>query len=436
MLTAGVSQVDITPPLGVKLRGYFEERTATTVHDPLYARCFALERDGVAVVMMVCDLIALDRKYMDEAKARIQETTGLLPEQVMIACTHTHTGPETGDDPYTEWLVDRLADGVRIAWQAREPVEVGWGHATEGRVVFNRRYRMKDGTVQTNPGLRNPEVVEPVGPVDPEVGALALRRPSGSTVGLLANYTLHYVGIPDDWHAISADYFGFFSTLIQRLRGETFVAALSNGACGDINNWDVLHGTAPPNDHYQHTERVAGLVAAAALWAWNEAEFESDLPLGHAMAEVVLSPRPAPTADDVTRATEIEQRVETGQSVLMGERSFAMRVRHLTEEPPQERRTWVQALRIGDLALVGIPGELFCALGLAIKERSPFAQTMVLELANDCAGYIPTRRAFEEGAYEPESSPYAPGFGEQIVEAAVELLAGLHAGNTGPGREH
>ena len=427
MLTAGVAQVDITPPLGVKLRGYFEERTATTVHDPLYARCFTLERGGVAVAVVVCDLIALDRQYMDESKARIRETTGLQPEQVLIACTHTHTGPETGDDPYTEWLVGRLADGVRVAWQSREPVEVGWGRATEGRVVFNRRYRMRDGTVQTNPGISNPEVVEAAGPVDPEVEALVLRRPGGPPVGLLANYALHYVGIPDDWQAISADYFGVFSAMIQRLRGETFVAALSNGASGDINNLDVLGGNVYRNDRYQHTERVAGLVAAAALWAWNGAEFQPDVPLGYAMTEVVLGARPAPTEEDVARAAEIEQRVAAGQPVLMGERSFAMRVRRLTSEPPRERATWVQALRVGDLALVGVPGEFFCELGLAIKQRSPFPQTMVLELANDCVGYIPTRRAFEEGAYEPESSPYAPGFGEQIVEAAVDLLSRLHA---------
>ena len=93
---------------------------------------------------------------------------------------------------------------------------------------------------------------------------------------------------------------------------------------------------------------------------------------------------------------------------------------------PQEVPTWVQALRVGDLALVGVPGEFFVELGLAIKQGSPFGQTMVLELANDCVGYIPTRRAFEEGAYEPESSPYVPGFGEAIVDSALDLLNRLH----------
>lgn len=422
MLKAGVSCLDVTPPLGTRMRGYFEERTASTVHDPLHVRSFAVESGGGAVAVAVCDVIGVDRKYLDRAKARISETTGLAPEQVLISCTHTHTGPETGDDVYTEWLWGRIADGVRIAWQAREEAQAGWARTVEERLVFNRRYRMADGTVQTNPGLHNPDVVEPAGPTDPEVGVLVLRRPDGRPLGLLGNYALHYVGIPDDFTAISADYFGFFSSLIQRLRGESFVAALSNGASGDINNWNVMGRVATRNDHYQHCERAGAMVAANAFWAWNEAEFTDDAPVAGALAEVTLTPRPPATEADLARAREIEDRLEAGQKVLMGERSFQRRVRRFAENPPEARATVVQALRIGDLALVGAPGEFFVELGLEIKRRSPFAQTMVLELANDSVGYIPTRRAFEEGAYEPESSPYEPGFGETIVETAVGLL--------------
>lgn len=425
MLKAGVSCLDITPPLGTRMRGYFEERTASTVHDPLHVRSFAVAGDSGAVAIAICDVIGIARKYLDQAKALITETTGLLPEQVIIACTHTHTGPETGDDAYTEWLWRRIADGVRVAWQAREPAQVGWARTTEQRLVFNRRYRMSDGTVQTNPGRNNPEVVEPAGPTDPEVSVLVLRRPGGQTLGALGNYALHYVGIPDDFTALSADYFGFFSTLIQRLRGESFVAALSNGASGDINNVDVMgHGTTR-NDRYQHCERAAALVAANALWAWNEAEFADEAPVAGALDQVALAPRPPATAEDVAKAKETEDRLAAGERVLMGERSFLRRVRRFEAEPPAAHDTVVQVLRLGDLALVGVPGELFVKLGLEIKRRSPFAQTMVVELANDSIGYIPTLRAFEEGAYEPNSTPYLPGFGEAIVETAVRLLEGL-----------
>ncbi len=428
MLKAGAAQVDITPPLGVGMRGYFEERTATTVHDPLHVRTLALEADAGAAAIAVCDLIGLQRRYVDQAKERITATTGLRPDQVLVACTHTHTGPHTGDDEYTRFVIGRIADGVRLAWDRREPAQVGWGRGRENRVVFNRRYRMRDGTVQTNPGLGNPEVLEPAGPVDPEVGVLALRRPDGSPIGLLANYALHYVGIPDDRQAISADYYGFFAAAIQRLVGAPFVAALANGASGDINNLDVLGNSRPRNERYQHVERVAAVVAAAALWGLNEARFVDEVTIGSALAELTLPPRPAPTPEDVARAAAIEARIAAGQPVRMGERAFARRVRRTATDRPGPRATVVQALRIGALGVASAPGELFVELGLAIKQRSPFAQTLVLALGNDSVGYIPTARAFAEGAYEPESSPYEPGFGERIVDTAVGLLAGLHRG--------
>jgi neutral ceramidase len=429
MIRAGAACLDITPPLGAALRGYFHERRAARVHDPLYVRSFALERDGFGIAVAVCDLIGVGRAYLDRAKARLAETIGLQPEQVLICCTHTHTGPDTGDDPYTEFLVGRIADAVALAWRRLEPAEVGWGRAAEERIAFNRRYRMKDGSVLTNPGIGNPEVVGPVGPIDPEVGVLCLRRPGGETIGLLANYSLHYVGIPEDADSISADYFGVFSQMIQRLRGATFVAALSNGACADINNIDVLGGARPKNDRYQHTERVAALVAADAFWAWNDVAFHADVPLGATMTEVLLPRRALPSDDDQARAREIEAKVAAGRSVTMGERAFAGRTLRRINDSPEAVPTWVQAVRIGDLAFVTAPGELFVELGLEIKRRSPFAQTTVLELANDSVGYLPTRRAYEEGAYEPEASLFAPGCGEQLAEAALELLERLKAGN-------
>ncbi|HEV2122034.1 MAG TPA: hypothetical protein VGW38_04565, partial [Chloroflexota bacterium] len=153
VLTAGAACLDITPPLESSLRGFFNPRIATAVHDPLHVRAFALEREGEGVAVAVCDLIGVKRDVLDRAKRRIAEATPLSPERVLISCTHTHTGPETGDDAYTESLAVKIADAVRLAWERREPAEVGWGCGSEHRVAFNRRYRMRDGTVRTNPGL-------------------------------------------------------------------------------------------------------------------------------------------------------------------------------------------------------------------------------------------------------------------------------------------
>ncbi len=422
MIKAGAAVLDITPPLGTLIPGLFHERRAEVINDPLYVRSFVLEGDTTGLAVVVCDLIGVKRAYLDRAKEKISDAIGLSPSQVLICCTHTHTGALTREDAYTEFVVERISDVVRLGWENRQVAEVGWGRGSEDRVVFNRRFRMKDGSVRTNPGTGNPEVAEPLGPVDPEVGALCLRQPDGDTIGLLGNYTLHYVGGGDHQRAVSADYFGMFAQLIQRMRGESFVAALSNGACGDINNNDVMGGTRSKNDRYQHTERVAALVAAQALWAWNEMTFVDDVPLGAGMEEITLERLAPPSDEEMARIRELKHK----EKPTMAERMLIRRSSQQPDGASEQTSSWVQAMRIGDLALVGVPCEFFVELGLAIKERSPFGQTMVLELANDSVGYIPTAKAFEEGGYEAKSCRFQPGVGEQIVDTAVALLSDLY----------
>ena len=420
-LTAGAACVDITPPLGTMIPGLFHDRFAEKIRDPLQARGFVVEAGGEGVAIVVCDLIGVKRPYLDRVKERIAETTGLAPERVVISCTHTHTGAATGEDGYTEFLIERIADVIRLAWEKREHALIGSGRAEEDRVVFNRRFHMRDGSVRTNPGTGNPDVVKPAGPVDPAIDVFCLHDTDQKPLGVLANYALHYVGVPDSERTVSADYFGAFSTLLQRLRGERFVAALSNGACGDINNHDVIGGVRPNNDRFQHSERVAGMVAAGALWAWNEIALASDAAIGAAMQEVVLERKDAPSEADLQRVKEIEGK----EKATMAERAFVRRITRRMEDVPDQVSTWVQALRVGDLGIAAVPGELMVELGLDIKARSPFEQTMVIELANDSVGYLPTRKSYDEGGYEPEASLFQPGCGEQIADTAVGLLAKL-----------
>ncbi len=418
MLATGAARVDITPPLGTPIPGLFHERRAQVIHDPLHVRAFIVEGEGSAIGVVVCDLIGVKREHIDQAKALIAASIPLPPDRVLVCCTHTHSGAQTGDDPYTAFVVQRIADAVRLAWEARKPGEIAWGVGHEDRVVVNRRFRMRDGSVRTNPGSGNTDVVEAAGPIDPDVGVLSLRDDTGATIGLLGNYALHYVGGGDHERAVSADYFGWFSQFVQALHGETFVAALSNGACGDINNNDVLGGSRAKNDRYQHTKRVAALVASAAYWAANEMEYIDDAPVAGRMEEVSLKRRARPTPDEVRQAQELAEQ----PGATMGQRASARRTLRSANEAADVVATWVQVLRVGDLALVGVPGELLVRLGLEIKRRSPFGQTMVLELANDSVGYLPDTRAFDEGGYEPEASAFEPGVGEQIVAAAVRLL--------------
>ena len=310
-LKAGTAATNITPHLGTALAGSFRPRIADDVHDELYAKAMVLDDGATRLALVVCDLICAPREYLDRAKEMVEEWCDIPSSNVMIACTHTHTGPATADlldvkqeREYMEFATRRIADSVRLAAGRLRACEIGFGMGREDRLVFNRRYWMKDGSVRTNPGYNNPDVVKPAGPVDPEVGVLCVREPS-----------------PEDL-----------------LAAEELLRA---------------------------TERA------------NEREWV------YAQDAVKFSRMPA-TMD-----------------------------------------TWVQALRIGDLGIVALSGEMFVEFGLEIKETSRFAGTFVVELANDYAGYVGTRSAYEEGGYETWlalSSRVTPDAGERMTEVALRLL--------------
>jgi len=452
---AGAAAVDITPPLGVRMAGYFEERVARDVHDPLFAKALALDDGDTALVIIVCDLLGVKRERLDEAKRLIYERTGVPPSNVLICCTHTHTGPDVDNlgyppprDPraidmsYGELLARKIADAAQLALNRLEAAELGVEREEEPKPLGNRRFYMKDGTVWTNPGILNPNIVGPAGPVDPELLVLCVRSPGGGrTLGLLANYAMHYAGLSpterrEDMYTISADYFGLYAEIVQRVRGERFVAMLANGASGDVIMFDAMRPHKEVNKFMGHAERVAALLAAKTAWAWNQMSFAGDVKFAAAMEEVAI-PRRFPTDAEI----EFAARLARGEVKAVNMRHLALKhffYPKLDEYlyAPKHVKTWIQVLAIGDrAAVVGLPGELFVELGLRIKRESPFKHTFVCGLANDYVGYVPTLRAFKEegpleasGSYETTIGPnvLAPEAGDIIVETAIKILKKLY----------
>ncbi|MBI3191156.1 MAG: neutral/alkaline non-lysosomal ceramidase N-terminal domain-containing protein, partial [Pedosphaera parvula] len=249
---AGAATSNVTPALGCSLNGGFHDRKATHVHDELHARCLVLDDGQTRLAMVVVDNCVVQRAVIDEAKRQIHEATGLPLERMMISATHAHScptvtpvGQSEPDAAYNKWLAVRISDGVRRAINNLAPARVGWGRGEVPGQVFNRRWKMKPGTmpknpfgntndlVKMNPGVGNPNLVEPAGPTDPQVWFLSVQSPEGRPIALLANYSLHYVGgVPGT--TISADYCGAFADRIQELLGADrldppFVGIMSNG---------------------------------------------------------------------------------------------------------------------------------------------------------------------------------------------------------------
>jgi hypothetical protein len=440
-LRVGAARSTITPPLGVRIAGYLTDRIAQDIHDDLYAKAIVLETAEASLAVVVCDLIDLKLACTDQAKAIAQDLTRIPADHILISATHTHFGPSVehgvnlvdGSD-YAGWLPRRIADSVKMAQNRLRPARVvhASGQCTEE--VHNRRYRMKDGSVVTNPGFLNPDIVGPAGPTDPEIGLLAFLDDESEPIAVLANYPLHYVGgcsgasgsADADGAAvdlsITADYFGAFDQALQRMAAREFVAVMMNGCCGDINNIDISR----PQPEYPHPwyqiERVANVVAAATYKAWQGVRLGScdDAPTLGAATRRFAFRRRAFSSSEITAARELARR-SPPRNLVDQEGLHAQTVVRLSEQPP-EQETMVQAFRIGEVGLVGLPGEIFVEIGLEIKRRSPLGRTLIAELANDSLGYVPTSAAFEQGSYEVVTTAASPQTAPSLVDYAIALL--------------
>jgi hypothetical protein len=444
---AGAATSNITPRLGVSINGYFNDRTARHIHDELHARCLALDDGQTRLALVVCDSCMIPRPIQDAAKRLAREKSGLDPSHILISATHTHTAPTCAalfqsepDQQYLEFLTVRIADAVARAINNLAPAKIAWGAGREPNQVFNRRWRMKPGAipadpfgrtndlVKMNPAIESPNLVEPAGPTDPEISIISVQSPEGRPIALLANYSLHYVGTSRD-EDISADYYGAFADRIQQMIGADrldppFVALLSNGTSGDINNINFRR-KPPPREPYEQIRTVADAVATESRRVYQKLNYQNWVPLGVQQTEISLGVR-LPSGEDIARAEGILAKAK-GRGLKGPEEVYA-RETVLMKEYPSEVPLILQALRIGDLGIVAIPCEVFAEIGLAIKERSPFKPTFTIELANGYNGYLPTPEQHKLGGYETwraRSSYLEVEAAPKIVARLMELFAQL-----------
>lgn len=439
---AGAATSNITPPLGISINGGMSDRRATHIHDELHARCLVLDDGKTKLAFAVVDSCMIPREVIDEAKAIVEQRTQIPPSHVLISATHTHEAPTAAavfqsepDPAYLKFLAVRIADGIQRAANNLAPAKVGWGVGEAPDQVFNRRWRMKEGTVltdpfgrtdkvKTNPGF-GPDLVEPAGPIDPQVWVLSVISPEGRPIAVLANYSLHYVGGEGPGH-VSADYFGRFADRMAELlkadrQDPPFVAMMSNGTSGDINNVN-FRKPYEPKPPYAQMRHVANAVAEVAARAIEKIEHRDDITLDAKVASLTLGVR-KPPAEDIEQAKRYLAAHDTPVQVTL-EGIYAKETLALADYPDQVDLI-VQAMRIGDLAITAIPCETFVEIGLELKEKSPIKSTFTISLANGYNGYLPTPEHHELGGYETwraKSSYLEAGASPKVVSKLVELL--------------
>ena len=442
-LEAGVGVADITPPVGYRMSGYFHERLSEGVSNPLCAKAIVMRQGSTKAAMVFCDIIGLSPDVSKAARKQAESDTGIPAENILLAATHSHTGPlyfgalrnhfhkralaEKGQDPYERvdyagMLTDRIVQAIRHADAAVRPVCVEASVAQQQGLSFNRRFHMKDGTVRFNPGVLNPDIVRAAGPIDPAVGIVLFRTVAGNdAMAGLVNFALHLDTVGGTQYA--ADYPYYLERDLRRTLGDKFTLLFGTGACGDINHVDVTTKDRLKSEQIGHT--LAQTVAGALT------ELKAAAPSLAVARAVVEAPLQRFTTEEIEQAQRDIHKVGTRELSFL-DQVKAYKVLAVQWRAGSTLPLEVQVFRLSDdVAVVGLPGEVFVDLGLAIKRASPFATTLVVELCQDAPGYIPTAKAFAEGSYETVNSRIVSGSGERMAEAAAELLAQLARAGSG-----
>lgn len=431
-LEVGAAAVVISPPEGTPLAGYYSLRGSKTVLDDIRSKAIVLRVGETQAALVVCDLISLPRHVVTEARRQIQKATGIPAGHVMISATHTHTGPvltrESSLDElvgatselgrrYTDKLPELIAKSVAEAHKNLAPARASVAHEKEEGLSFNRRFLIKDGTVSWNPSKRNPDIVKPAGPIDPDVGVVYFDSPKGAPIASYVNFAMH----PDTvgGEGVSADYPGVLSKLLGECRGHDMITVFANGCCGNINHRDVAW--LDPQKGAGEARRIGTILAADVLRAMRDLK-----PLAadalKVRSEIVKLPLAPISESDIKSARETVKQIKDSKTKFLDKvKAFQVLDVQIRDGKPWEVE--VQMISLGDqLAWVSLPGEIFVELGLAIKKDSQYSHTLIAELANGSIGYIPNKSAYAQGNYEVVSARCGEGSGELLVEAALRLL--------------
>lgn len=423
----GIARRDITPRVGLDLSGFIaREGPCAGVHDPLTATALVAEADGRLVALVSCDLIGLGAATVRRVRQRIAQASGISASAQLYACTHTHAGPETGvitslgeaDPGYLGNLEDGLVAVVEDAARSRQPARLGWSrgtcHAAHNRVL--KRAGQDDNRI------------------DPEVIVARVVTTAGEPIGTILHYTCHPTAAGAENRLASADWCDVVRQHLEE-RGSGPVVVV-NGAGGDINPRMERRG-------FSAVEDTGRAIAAVAERLYENALPDEPTGTGAAQASVPLAMLPLAGPDEIAefcRAWEAAQAEHPVGSVPYRSaaviyRDHARRLvrHHWGSDPIPRYEGETQALRIGPLAVVSLPGEFFSAYGMRIKASSPASATMIAGWSNDNLGYFPTAEAFPIGGYEMDTAsryygfpaPWSPEAGATVTARAIQLVQDL-----------
>ncbi len=455
---AGFAERDVSPEIGMEAPGGYGKAYHRVFHDACMVRAVVFDDGANRVAVVGIDALIIRGETVRAAREAIQERCGIASNHILISASHTHSGGPTGmlmpdelgekdalvlsllhdktvtaDPKYLAKVVAGIADAVVEANAARVEARGGVAYGIEDKVAFNRRFKMKNGLTFTHPGQGNPEIVEPAGPTDPQVGVLGAWDAKGVFLGCIVNFACHATTGPG---GISADYIHYIEKTVRGLMGEKAVVVFVPGMAGDVTQVDNRSPHAIKQSGEISARFVGGRVGAEAVKVLLSME-QSAGTLGPVTAKTrhLPIPRRIPRPERVARARALVEKDPKG--VDPTEWTFAKEIvlldARIKKEPTVDVE--VQAVQVGPAVFLACPAEYFCAFGLELKAKSGFPFTFPVSMANDTIGYVPTEEALGPGpgggGYETRLTSYSnliPNAGRQIANHLLDLATGLKPG--------
>jgi hypothetical protein len=402
-IKAGFAKVDITPPAGVWLSGYAaRKKPSEAISDKLYAKAVVLDDGQNKIAIVSADLLWFPLEMTAEIRQIVKKKIGIPESNILLCATHTHFGPKIDkirkdwpdtpgskvDKTYVEKLKKRTAESIITAAQNTRPAKLGTVKGDISEIVYNRRTKRPDGKVAMTFRLPPADPNLAFGPVDPEVGILRVEDTDGAFMGTIINYACHPVcGATDnqEFYSISADYPGYTAQVVEKMEGGICLFAL--GTSGNMNPVRI--------EGENHRSRIGKALGGEVL---RRLQFVS-------------------TSDDIAIKALKKQVVLSIKKDLPPER--------ISDEDKAKGTlaTEIQVLRIADIYILGLPGEVLVEVGLEIKKKSGIKNLFIISLSNDACGYVCLSHAYEEGGYEPGwGTNLAKGAGEIIIKEALKLI--------------
>ena len=450
--SAGSAKTEVTPILGSLINGDFLTHYARDIHDPLYSKALVLQDDKTTIAIIVVDICAMQKDFLDDVKERIHRQTGISPHNILISSTHTHAAGSieslllgAADLSYRKKLGSLIEQSVCRAKKNLRPAKIAYGSIEIPEHVVCRRYFMKPGYIAVNPvtGSLDKVKTNPLGdenkiesrvaPTDPFLSYLVIRGMDDVWIGLLANYSMHYVG---DWKngTITADYFGMFSDQIKSKLSATddFIGILSNGTSGDANIVDFMEPNRYPKQDFSKSQLIANDLAEKVFQSIESVQWENNPTLLAQYEELSVSVR-KPSVDELEVARRTVEETYFENLILKeshtgnedGFKRIYAREQVLLSEFPDTVLFPIQAFKIGTGVISGLGGEFFSETGLWLKEKNSGRNYFTICLANGYVGYVPPAHEFELGGYETwrcRSSFLEPEAEELIRNKLLQLL--------------